>query len=149
MNTQARLERARARLRSLTVQREAIQARYDNRHWTELDSAAWSGIRRKPNPRADERRYARYARESQVFADYDAAKRDVEALEARVAAEAAESARVRFTTSDLAGATHVRDRFGWHKVVRVNAKSVTVETGYSWTDRIALDAVLEHRTVAA
>jgi len=149
VSVQTRLDRARARLESLTAQRDAIQARADNRHWTELDSATWSGVRRKPNPKADERRFARYAREAQVFADYETAQRDVEILEARAEAEAAEAVRVRFTAADLAGVTHVRDRFGWHRVVRVNAKSVTVETGYSWTDRIALDGILEHRTVTS
>lgn len=45
----------------------------------------------------------------------------------------------------MRGAVLVSDRFGWHKVVRVSAKSVTVETPHSWTDRIALDKVLEVR----
>jgi hypothetical protein len=55
-----------------------------------------------------------------------------------------ETARVRFTDRvELAGATHVRDRHGWHAVVRVNAKSVTVKTAYSWTDSIPLAQVFE------
>lgn len=76
---------------------------------------------------------------------------EVEALkeserQARVtAAREAEAARVRLTAEDVKGAVLVRDSFGWHKVVRVSAKSVTVETGYSWTDRIALGKVLEVR----
>lgn len=36
----------------------------------------------------------------------------------------------------ILGADMVRDQFGWHKVIKVNAKTVTVETPYSWTDRI-------------
>lgn len=60
---------------------------------------------------------------------------------------AAETARVRYTTADLTGVTHVRDYLGWHKVVRVNKNTVTVETGYSWTDRIPVDRIIEHRTV--
>lgn len=81
----------------------------------------------------------------------EAERRDAEAValrERRAADAETERTRVRFTAADLAGATHVRNRWGWHKVVRVSAKSVTVETGHSWTDRIALDTVLEHRTVA-
>lgn len=42
-------------------------------------------------------------------------------------------------------ATAVRTRFGWHKVVRVNAKSVTVKTPYSWTDRIAIGNIIDFR----
>jgi len=59
----------------------------------------------------------------------------------------AERDRTRFERADIAGATHVKIGGGWHKVVRVSAKSVTVETGYSWTDRHALDKVLDMRTV--
>lgn len=55
----------------------------------------------------------------------------------------AEAARARLTADDVRGASLVRDKRGWHKVVRVNATSVTVETGYSWTDRIPLHHVIE------
>lgn len=57
----------------------------------------------------------------------------------------AEAARVRLTHAEVVGAAFVRDEFGWHRVVRVNAKSVTVETAYSWTDRIELDRIREIR----
>lgn len=67
----------------------------------------------------------------------------------RVAARAAEKARVKLTATDCADATHVRDQFGWHKVVRVSSKSVTVATSYSWTERIPLDRILEARTIAS
>lgn len=57
----------------------------------------------------------------------------------------AERDRVRFTHEDIKGATWVRVGYGWCKVARVNAKTVSVETGYSWTDRIVFDKVLEVR----
>lgn len=60
----------------------------------------------------------------------------------READRAAEMARVKFTAADLANASHVRNEYGWHRVVRVSARSVTVETPYSWTERIPLDKVL-------
>lgn len=41
----------------------------------------------------------------------------------------------------IKGAYAVRDQFGWHKVIKVNAKTVTVATPYSWTDRIPLDKI--------
>ena len=56
-----------------------------------------------------------------------------------------EAARVRYTAADLTGAVVVRDRFGWHEVVRVSAKSVTVKTAWSWTDRIKVEDVLDFR----
>lgn len=68
------------------------------------------------------------------------------AQERRAAREAAEKARPRFTAADVEGAVIVRDQFGWHRVVRVNAKSVTVKTAHSWDNRIPLDQIREVRS---
>lgn len=66
---------------------------------------------------------------------------------ALIAAEGreAEATRVPLSAAEVIGAVAVRDRHGWHRVVRVNGLSVTVETGYSWTDRIPFGKVLEVR----
>jgi hypothetical protein len=74
-----------------------------------------------------------------------AAEHQAEITAARAAARAAEKARPKLTTEDVRGARFVRTDLGWHKVVRVNVKSVTVETAYSWTDRYPLAKVLEVR----
>jgi hypothetical protein len=44
----------------------------------------------------------------------------------------------------------VRTRFGWHEVIRVNKKTVTVASivGGSWTDKIELSAIKESRGAA-
>lgn len=55
----------------------------------------------------------------------------------------ADANRTRLTADDVRGATAIRDQDGWHEVVRVSAKSVTVATPYSWTERVAIDQVLE------
>jgi hypothetical protein len=60
----------------------------------------------------------------------------------------AERDRKRFGREDLVGATHVRVRAVWRKVARLNAKTVSVETGYSWVDRIPFDQILEFRTIS-
>lgn len=39
----------------------------------------------------------------------------------------------------------MRIRGQWRKVVRANAKSVSVETGYDWTDRTPWHEVRDHR----
>lgn len=57
-----------------------------------------------------------------------------------------EQDRKRFEREDLTGARLIRTNAGWYKVVRINAKSVSVESGYSWVDRIAIDKILEVRT---
>lgn len=53
--------------------------------------------------------------------------------------------RVRLSREDIVGARFVRTLTGWRKVVRVNAKSVSVDSGYSWVDRIDFDRVFEIR----
>lgn len=63
----------------------------------------------------------------------------------RKAEREAEARREKLTAEDVKGSTFVRDSLGWHRVVRVSAKSVTVETPYSWTDRIPLGKILEAR----
>jgi len=57
----------------------------------------------------------------------------------------AELVRVRLTREDIVGARAVRTVRGWQAVVRVNAKTVSVHTGYSWVDRVLFDDVLEVR----
>ena len=70
-----------------------------------------------------------------------------EAEQAKMAAAYAERTKpVPFTAEQLKAARAVRTFGGWHKVVRINAKSVSVESGYSWVDRIAIDRILEVRT---
>lgn len=63
----------------------------------------------------------------------------------RKAARDAEAARVKLTGEDIAGARYVRNEFGWHRVVRVNKTTVSVETGYSWVDRLSFTKILEVR----
>ena len=84
----------------------------------------------------------------------DAAKRELaeDAAAERDKVRAAYAERVKlvtFTADELAAATHIRTDTGWHKVVRVSAKSVTVETGYSWTDRYALAKIIEVRRIGS
>lgn len=61
-------------------------------------------------------------------------------------AKAAEASRPKLTREDCVGARFVRDQFGWHEVVRVSAKSVTVKTAYSWTETILFAKILEARS---
>lgn len=72
------------------------------------------------------------------------AERDAQRAEGvarRKAEREAEKARVKFTAADLAGADAIYDGFTWHRVIRVNAKSVTVATPYSWTERVPIERV--------
>lgn len=106
------------------------------------DPAVVSGIRRTLNARADARRHARHDREAQAWQ----AVRDAEAKVAGLERTIARNQTVPFTDDDLKSARFVRDRHGWHEVVKVNAKTVSVATGYSWVDRIPVAHVLEVRT---
>lgn len=97
------------------------------------------------------RAWARHG-DREIQRTIDAAKAehaaDLAAERAAARAEHAERTKpVPFTAEELRAATHIRTATGWHKVVRVSAKSVTVETGYSWTDRHPLARILEVRTI--
>jgi hypothetical protein len=146
---ESQLATARENLARLTVQRDAIVKRDDSRHWTEADSATGSGIRRKPNAKADSRRYAGYSRDAEVFAERNRIETLVSVLESRLAYAVAEAGRVRLTRGDIVGAQFIRTELGWAKVRRVNAKSVSVDSGYSWADLIPFDKVLEVRMATA
>ena len=95
-------------------------------------------------------RTAYRARAAATERSVDAAMAEIHAAYIATSEEwAAEYAKrtkpVPFTTEDLKAARVIRTSAGWHKVVRVNDKSVTVETGYSWNDRYTLAKILEVR----
>lgn len=72
------------------------------------------------------------------------AERDAQHAEGvarRKAEREAEKARVKFTAGDLVGAEIIHDGFSWRRVIRINAKSVTVTTAYSWTERVPIEQV--------
>ena len=56
----------------------------------------------------------------------------------RKGAREREAARIRLTREDVMDARMVRDEFAWHRVVRVNARTVTVKTDYSWNTLIQI-----------
>jgi hypothetical protein len=96
-------------------------------------------------------RTAYRARAAATERSVDAALAEVKAAKATEAAERAVTHAERgkpvpFTQDELKAARAVRDAYGWHKVARVNAKTVSVETGYSWTDRIEITKILQVAT---
>ena len=72
------------------------------------------------------------------------ADRDAQFAAAK-AAVAERNAPVPFADDQYLAATVVRTKLGWYRVVKVSAKSVTVETGYSWNDRISRSKIIEVR----
>ena len=109
---------------------------------TGYDSAVLSGIQRKANPRRTARRFAAYDRESALAVQLVATEHQVKLLERRLADAITERDRTRFTRDDIVGATHIVDRFGkLRTVVRVNQKTVSVTTEWSWTETVPFDKV--------
>lgn len=102
--------------------------------------------RRRAGARNGARLAEQAIREERARQAAEAEAQEAERAARRKAAREAEKARPRLTADDVRAARFVRDEFGWHKVVRVSAKSVTVETPYSWTDRIPLAKILEARS---
>lgn len=72
-----------------------------------------------------------------VKAEYDAKWKA-----AKAAAAEAESNRRIYTRDDCIGATHIIDQFGkLRSVVRVNQKTVSVTTEWSWSETVPFDRV--------
>lgn len=106
-----------------------------------LDHGVLSGTSRKPSPRADSRRFAGFDREAAAGVAADECAATVERLEDYLA----RLERTKPTGVSLEGlkaAVLVRDEFGAHRVVRVNKKTVTVATGYSWTVTMPFGKIL-------
>lgn len=108
------------------------------------DPATLSGVQRRGGQKAMARRFTAYDREAAaVRAAVEEERR--EAHRGRAAAMAAADAKAHRDLDSLKPGDAVRDRNGWHSVVRVNAKSVSVPSGYSWVDRIPLERIIETR----
>lgn len=112
-----------------------------------LDHGVLSGVRRKPNTRAENARHNRYLRASAAAVELEAAKTALAGAEraAKIAAHNA-ATQAAITPESLASATHVRTGFGWFHVTRVNAKTVTVDGDFGPL-RVPIKQILEVRTV--
>lgn len=141
---QAKLSAAQAELAEAKAAARRLSAANGERFGT--DPAIASGVRRKPNARADSRRYGAYDREAAAYQRLTAAEAEVEQLTRRVAREQRD-ADVPFTPEHLAAATHIRDRNGWHKVVRVNKTTVTVDVAPSWDNKVSIVKIREVRRI--
>ena len=83
-------------------------------------------------------------REEQAVIAAEQERQDL--IAAKKADRQAETDRVKFTRDDLKGALIVRSAlYGWRKVRRVNTKTVSVDSGYSWADLIPMDKILDYR----
>lgn len=142
-----RLERARECVANLERAAEQARSRAQAATPGDGDPGVLSGVRRRPRLKVDQRRTSAYDREAIAVADLALARVWLADLEQAAAQEAADAAaRASVDLSAITPGGLVRTRHGWHRVVRVNAKTVTVATQWSWTERIPLTAVLEVQT---
>ena len=92
---------------------------------------------------------AKVEREQQAWRDEQkitAEKERQELIASKKADRQTEQDRVKITRDKLEGAVLVRTAVhGWRKVRRVNAKTVSVDSGYSWADLIPMDKILDYR----
>lgn len=140
----ADLERERARLERARAQSEAATPG----GLSGYDPAVLSGIRRKRNAKADAQRYAAYDREAAAAVALVEAERRVKVLEEGIhRAERDAATKALVTAEALAAATHVRTRSGWFEVVRVSAKTVTVDAGWLGVMRVQHAQILEVKTI--
>lgn len=141
------LERGREKLEDLRKQHHArrqASERATPGGLTGYDPAILSGLSRRPNPRATDHRFDAYDREAAASRRVTEQEKVVAGLERRLG-KAISDAKAPCELDKVTKGWLVRDRWGWHRVVRVNRKSVSVETPYTWTDRIALDRIIETR----
>lgn len=79
--------------------------------------------------------------------------RDIQRIEREVAAlrrpPAPTAPKGGFTPEQLEGATHIRTRYGWYKVAKVNKKSVKVDADPGWDDLIPIKRIIEVRGAPA
>jgi hypothetical protein len=104
-----------------------------------LDPAS---VYRPHSRRSADRAAARNDRGAEAWHQVRQAQQRVTALEHRVAHG---SVNRHLAREDVMGAVLVRTAGGWHTVVRVNARTVSVATGYSWVDRYPFDRLLDVR----
>jgi len=127
----------------LIAKAEASSAAYRLTHGD--DMAMVSGTRRKPNYRADLRKWNAADRDAEAWSAVSAKRAEIELL-ARRRVIARRNALVPYTDAELKAARYIRTKHGWHEVVRVSAKSVTVRTEWSWNDRVLFADVIEVRS---
>ncbi|NHF62262.1 hypothetical protein [Microcella pacifica] len=135
-----RLERAQAHLDAVRSYHAKVDKLVTAR--TPSDPGMVSGIRRTPSVSADASADALLARYARSLDRLSAAERTVEAITKQLDAARAEEGRVPFTRDQIVGADAVKTSTGWRTVRKVNRTTVSVETGFSWTDRIPFDQVL-------
>ncbi|TDW31006.1 hypothetical protein [Cryobacterium psychrophilum] len=114
---------------------------------TGYDSAVLSGTMRKASPRKQAARLMAYDREAKAWEVVAASERAIRVIESQIKREHRDKL-IPYTEDELRACNRIRTDLGWHRVVRVNKTSVSVETGYSWVDRIPLAKVIEVRKVA-
>jgi hypothetical protein len=145
----AELDSNRATLAKLTEKAAKARASSDRVTPGGLSGEFDHGVLTRPRAshRARESRHATYDREAAASRERQAQERRVADLE-KALSRAKADAKAPCDISGLRPGFFVRDRYGWHRVARVNKQSVSVETPFSWTERIALNKIIETRAPA-
>lgn len=134
---------ARAELYALTARANAQSAAYVLTYGD--DMATVSGTRKKYSAGATARKFAAADREAATWRAITDKDTHIATLERRIA-RALRDTPVPYTDAELKAARYVRDKHSWHEVVRVNAKTVTVRTAWSWDEHLPIGDVLEIRS---
>lgn len=111
---------------------------------TDYDPAVLSGLTRSRRvaQKSAERRFDAYDKEADAYRSLTEQQNLVASLEWQLERAQADEKAPRDLGSLRPGSL-VRTRHGWYRVIRVNRKSVSVETEFSWTERIPLAQIVE------
>lgn len=149
-----------AALGAKVARKVAAEAVADARAETAGNALPWGGEPIKighhsegRHRRALEKAHATASKAAEAGRDTRYAEESLEAAERHLAALKDQVGRIQLTRDDVLGATEVRDRRGWHKVIRVNQKTVTTEETLPWRDlpvngHVAIEQILEVRAVS-
>ena len=136
--------RAEADLAAATTKAEAATKRA--RGVLGDDPAVVSGITRGSSSRMDARRDNAYRAEHEQIAARQTAERRLAVAQRHLAqAEADSAAAANFETLAPGDLVRQAGSPSWHVVLRVNAKTVSVTSGYSWAVRVPRDRIVETR----
>ena len=125
------------------IERQLVIAKGDLSH---AERKAASACERSANSSQARRLFA-HQQEATAFREVERQRGAVARLELKLERAKRDAGATRDLVN-IAPGWSIRDRYGWHSVVRVSKKSVSVKTPWPWTARIALERILETRAPA-
>lgn len=128
-----RIEKLEAEIRKFVRERDGVPGQVIDSPWGPVDTS-------KPAAGPE--------RQKQLQGWIDEKTEQVEYWKGIRAQQQADGVATSYSKGNVQVGGMVKHRFGWSKIARVNAKTVSVETEYSWTDRLPYAEIQGYRPPA-